>query len=226
MPNHNNDSSHRMFSTPPTGPAGSRATSAPKPATQATRTALLGHRGAVIWLTGLSGAGKSTLATALEQRLLTAGIVPVILDGDVLRTGLCRGLGFNETDRKENIRRAAEAALLIAESGVVVITALISPYRADRQLAAERCQARGVPFAEIYVNASLAECERRDPKHLYRRARAGEIPAFTGLTSPYEPPLAPTLELHTDRESVAQSLEQLAGLTIRLVRPETAAPSA
>ncbi|MGH7058167.1 MAG: adenylyl-sulfate kinase, partial [Acetobacteraceae bacterium] len=189
------------------------------PITLAGRESLLGHRGAVIWLTGLSGAGKSTLATALERRLLRAGVLPVVLDGDVLRAGLCQGLGFSEPDRKENIRRAAEAALLIAESGAVVITALISPYRADRQLAAERCQARGVPFAEVFINAPLAECERRDPKHFYRRARAGEIPAFTGISSPYESPLSPTLELHTDLESIEQSVEKLATLAMGLARP-------
>ncbi len=194
--------------------------SAPVPA--AARAVLLGQRGSVLWLTGLSGAGKSTLASALEQRLLRAGILPVILDGDELRTGLCQGLGFSEAERKENIRRAAEAALLIAQSGAVVIVALISPYRSDRQLAADRCQARGVPFAEVFVNAPLAECERRDPKHLYARARAGEIPSFTGITSPYETPLAPKLELHTDTESIELSVEKLAALALSLARPTSA----
>ncbi|HVU34642.1 MAG TPA: adenylyl-sulfate kinase [Opitutaceae bacterium] len=189
------------------------------PVTAAARAGLLGHRGAVLWLTGLSGAGKSTLATALERRLIREGVLPVVLDGDVLRAGLCSGLGFSEADRKENIRRAAEAALLMAELGAVVITALISPYRADRDLARERCQTRGVPFAEVYVNASLAECERRDPKGLYQRARAGEIAVFTGITSPYEPPAAPTLELKTDRESIQQSVDQLAALALEMSRP-------
>lgn len=190
------------------------------PVTVAARESLLGHRGAVIWLTGLSGAGKSTLSTALERQLLTAGVLPVILDGDVLRAGLCQGLGFSETDRKENIRRAAEAALLIAEAGAIVITALISPFRSDRQLAAERCEARGVPFAEVFVNAPLAECERRDVKQLYRRARAGEIPAFTGITSPYEPPLAPALELRTDRETIEESVAKLSALVLGIARPK------
>ena len=185
----------------------------------AARQALLGHRGAVLWLTGLSGAGKSTLATAVERRLLREGVLPVILDGDVLRAGLCTGLGFSDADRRENIRRAAEAALLVAESGAVVITALISPFRSDRQLVAERCEARGVAFAEVFVNAPLAECERRDPKRLYRRARAGEIKAFTGITSPYEPPLAPTLELRTDQETVEDSVDKLAALALSLARP-------
>jgi bifunctional enzyme CysN/CysC len=187
------------------------------------RASLLGHTGAVLWLTGLSGSGKSTLSGALEQRLFRSGVLPVVLDGDVLRAGLCRGLGFSEADRKENIRRAAEAALLLAQTGVVVITALISPFRADRRMIAERCQTLGVPFAEVFVNAPLAECERRDPKQLYRRARAGEIPRFTGIDSPYEAPESPTLELRTDLESVDASLEKLTALALRLARPSASA---
>jgi bifunctional enzyme CysN/CysC len=183
------------------------------------RAAMLGHRGAVIWLTGFSGSGKSTLAGALEKELFRFGILPAVLDGDVLRGGLCRGLGFSAEDRKENIRRAAEAALLIAEAGAVVVTALISPYREDRRLAAELCRSRGVAFAEVYVNAPLAECERRDPKQLYKKARSGQIPSFTGIDSPYEPPLAPDLELRTDRESVEQSIEKLSQLVLNLARP-------
>jgi len=189
------------------------------PVTTAARASLLGHRGAVIWLTGLSGAGKSTLSTALEQRLFRAGVLPVVLDGDVLRAGLCQGLGFSPEDRKENIRRAAESALLLAESGAVVITALISPFREDRELVAGRCKARNIPFAEIFVNAPLSECERRDPKQLYQRARAGQIPKFTGIDSPYEAPLAPALELRTDLESVSQSLDKLTALALTMARP-------
>ncbi len=189
------------------------------PVTATARASLLGHRGAVVWLTGLSGSGKSTLSAALEQGLYRAGLLPVVLDGDVLRAGLCHGLGFSDTDRKENIRRAAEAALLLAEAGAVVVTALISPFREDRQHVADRCKARGVPFAEVFVNAPLAECERRDPKQLYQRARAGQIPAFTGIDSPYEPPLAPALELRTDLESVEQSLEKLTALALGLAHP-------
>src|SRR5689334_21121379 len=109
------------------------------------RTALLGHRGAIVWLTGLSGSGKSTLSVALEKNLFQAGVLPVVLDGDILRTGLCSDLGFSPEDRKENIRRVAEAALLLAETGVVVVTAFISPFRADRTRAAERARARGIP---------------------------------------------------------------------------------
>jgi bifunctional enzyme CysN/CysC len=183
------------------------------------RATMLGHGGAVIWLTGFSGSGKSTLATALERELFRVGILPTVLDGDVLRTGLCRGLGFSPEDRKENMRRAAEAALLLAKTGAVVITALISPFREDRRLAADLCRKHGVPFAEVFVNAPLAECERRDPKQLYQRARAGQIPSFTGIDSPYEAPLAPDLELRTDRESVEQSVEKLARLVLTVARP-------
>jgi adenylyl-sulfate kinase len=188
------------------------------------RTAMLGHRGAVVWLTGFSGSGKSTLAGALEKELFRMGVLPTVLDGDVLRTGLCRGLGFSPEDRKENMRRAAEAALLLARTGSVVITALISPFREDRRLAAELCRKHGVPFAEVFVNAPLAECERRDPKQLYQRARAGQIPSFTGIDSPYEAPLAPDLELRTDREAVEQSVEKLSRLVLNLARPSSEDP--
>jgi bifunctional enzyme CysN/CysC len=183
------------------------------------RSAILGHRGCIIWMTGLSGSGKSTLAQALEQRLLNSGILSAILDGDVLRTGLSRNLGFTPDDRSENLRRAAELAIHLADAGVVVIAALISPFRADRDMAAERAKERDIPFAEIYINAPLAECERRDPKQLYKKARAGAIKQFTGIDSPYEPPLAPDLELRTDRESPNDSIERLAQLALGLARP-------
>jgi bifunctional enzyme CysN/CysC len=183
------------------------------------RAAILGHRGCIIWMTGLSGSGKSTLAQALEHRLLSSGILSSVLDGDVLRTGLSRNLGFTPDDRSENLRRAAELAIHLAEAGVVVVAALISPYRADRAMAAERAKERGVPFAEIYINAPLAECERRDPKQLYKRARAGQIAQFTGIDSPYEAPLAPDLELRTDRETVGDSIERLAQAALALARP-------
>lgn len=182
----------------------------------------LGHRGVVIWLTGLSGAGKSTLANALECRLLHAGLLPSVLDGDLTRRGLCRGLGFSESDRKENIRRVSETALLMADAGVIVIAALISPYLADRQIAADRCNAHGIPFAEVYVNAPLAVCERRDPKHLYQKARRGELAEFTGISAPYEPPVAPALELHTDGESIDASVDRLAQLTLALASLQSA----
>ena len=190
-----------------------------QPITAATRSALLGHRGAVIWMTGLSGSGKSTLAQELEKRLLRAGVLPAVLDGDILRTGLSKNLGFSPDDRRENLRRAIELALHLADAGVVVIAALISPFRADRAMAAKRAAERGVPFAEVFINAPLDECERRDPKQLYKRARAGEIPLFTGIDSPYEAPLAPTLEIRTDRQSVRESLDKLSEVVLKLARP-------
>jgi bifunctional enzyme CysN/CysC len=180
------------------------------------REALLGHRGVVVWLTGLSGSGKTTIAVGAEQRLFEMGLVPIVLDGDVLRAGLCRDLGFSNADRDENVRRATEAALLMAEGGSIVIVAVISPFRAHRQFATQRCRSRGVPFAEVYINAPLDECERRDPKGLYRRARAGEIPEFTGITSPYEAPESPLLQLRTDRESAEQSVRKLTKLAVDL----------
>ena len=196
-------------------PEGTAAVTAP-----ASRAALLGHRGAVIWMTGLSGAGKSTLAEALEKRLLRSGVLAAVLDGDALRTGISKNLGFTPEDRKENLRRATELALHLADAGVVVVAALISPFRADRAQVADRARERGVAFAEVFVNAPLAECERRDPKQLYQKARAGKIPMFTGIDSPYEAPLAPDLELRTDRDSVDQSLEKLARVALGLARPE------
>ena len=180
------------------------------------RATLLGHRGTIIWLTGFSGAGKSTLAVALEKNLFAARVLPAVLDGDVLRTGLSCDLGFSDSDRQENIRRAAEAALLLAEAGAVVVTAFISPFRADRARIAQRARDRGVPFAEVFVNAPLAACEQRDVKGLYQKARAGEITSFTGIDSPYEAPPSPDLELRTDRESVESSLEKLTELALRL----------
>jgi bifunctional enzyme CysN/CysC len=183
------------------------------------RSAILGHRGCIIWMTGLSGSGKSTLAQALEQRLLSSGILSAILDGDVLRTGLSRNLGFTADDRSENLRRATELAIHLADAGVVVIAALISPFRADRAMAAERAKERGVPFAEVFVNAPLAECERRDPKQLYRKARSGEIKQFTGIDSPYEAPLSPDVELRTDRLSVGESIDKLTEMALGLARP-------
>ena len=183
---------------------------------QEARAAHFGHEGAVIWLTGLSGSGKSTLAVALESLLFRRGIASMILDGDNLRHGLCADLGFSLEDRAENIRRAGEVAKLMAESGLVVISSLISPLRKERQAVRSACQASGVNFSEIFINAPLGECEKRDPRGLYRKARAGEIKGFTGIDSPYEEPQSPDLVLRTDREkvdvSVAQLLQHVLGL--------------
>lgn len=177
--------------------------------TREDRHQILGQRGCVIWLTGLSGSGKSTLANGLEESLTRQGQLCSILDGDNLRYGLCSDLGFSEEDRTENIRRAAEVARLVAETGVIVVSALISPFRKDRDAARDICKAAGIPFREVFVAASLEACEERDPKSLYKRARAGEIKNFTGIDSPYEAPESAELVLKTDTESREASLEKL-----------------
>lgn len=157
------------------------------------------HRGGVLWLTGLSGAGKTTLALALEERLFRDGLQVYVLDGDNVRHGLNADLGFSRADRGENIRRAGEVAALFADAGVLCIAAFISPYREDR--AAARAAAPG-RFHEVYVRADLATCERRDPKGLYRRARAGEIANFTAVDDVYEPPDCPSLTIDTTTNTV------------------------
>lgn len=152
--------------------------------------------GRVIWFTGLSGAGKSTLAQALEARLLAQGVRTCVLDGDALRQGLNKDLGFSDSDRTENIRRAAEVARLMADAGLVVLTAFISPFRADRALARERIGTGR--FVEVFVDTPLAVCEARDPKGLYRKARRGEVHHMTGITSPYEAPDQPDIRITVD----------------------------
>jgi adenylylsulfate kinase len=161
----------------------------------------------VLWLTGLSGSGKSTLASALEKQLLEKGFKAYLLDGDLVRTGLNKDLGFTADDRKENIRRIGEVCKLMHEAGLIVITAFISPFRADRDTV--RSLFPAADFAEVYVNASLEACETRDVKGLYKKARKGLIPEFTGIDSPYEEPLNPELVLHTDKESEEVSLARL-----------------
>jgi bifunctional enzyme CysN/CysC len=155
------------------------------------RWAALGHGGATLWMTGLPGSGKSTIANGVESELLSAGRPAYILDGDNLRHGLNGDLGFSAEDRAENVRRTAEVSALLADAGVVVLVALVSPYRADRDRARAVHAARGLSFLEIHVATPLQECERRDPKGLYARARAGEIANLTGVNDPYEPPEAP-----------------------------------
>jgi adenylyl-sulfate kinase len=154
------------------------------------RWAALGHGGATVWMTGLPGSGKSTIASGVEAALLGAGRSVYILDGDNLRHGLNGDLGFSAEDRTENVRRTAEVSALLADAGVVVLVALVSPYRADRDAARAVHAARGLPFLEVHVATPLEECERRDPKGLYARARAGEITGLTGVDDPYEPPVA------------------------------------
>jgi bifunctional enzyme CysN/CysC len=166
-----------------------------------------GHGGCVVWLTGLSGSGKSTVAIELERELFNLGCHACVLDGDNLRHGLCSDLGFSHQDRKENIRRAGEVAKLIADAGMVCITAFISPYRSDRELA--RAIVPPGKFIEVYLNAPLEVCEQRDPKGLYAKARRGEIKEFTGISSPYEPPPRPEIELRTDRCTVAECVSAI-----------------
>ncbi len=174
--------------------------------TQADREKRNGHRGGVVWLTGLSGSGKSTLALELEKRLNELGFHVYVLDGDNLRHGLNADLGFSPEDREENIRRVGEVAALMARAGLVAISAFISPYRADRQRA--RASAGGA-FHEVHVDADLATCEKRDPKGLYKRARAGEIPDFTGISAPYETPESPDIIVDTARHDVDHCARQL-----------------
>lgn len=165
------------------------------------------HRGAVIWLTGLSGAGKSTIASALEKELFQRAMHTYVLDGDNLRHGLNSNLGFAPEDRAENIRRVSEVAKLMADAGTVVITSFISPYRIDRTRARQIALQAGAEFVEIFVNAPLAVCEKRDPKGLYQKARAGELKGFTGIDAPYEPPEDPEIVVHTHEQTPAQSVE-------------------
>jgi bifunctional enzyme CysN/CysC len=188
--------------------------------TVADREALKGHRGAVVWFTGLSGSGKSTIANALERELTRQNVHCFELDGDNLRFGLNRDLGFSEKDRQENIRRAAEVALLFSDSATVVITSLISPFREDRAKARELARDRKVPFLEVFVDAPLEVCEARDPKGLYAKARRGEIAQFTGISSPYEPPLDPALTLKTAEDSVEASVTHVLDLLFPLIRPK------
>jgi len=166
-----------------------------------------GHIGCVLWLTGLSSAGKSTIATELERELFNLGRQTYVLDGDNIRHGLGSDLGFSPKDRAENIRRVGEVAKLFAEAGVICITAFISPYREDREMVRKILPAG--QFIEVYVNAPLEVCEQRDPKGLYAKARAKQIKEFTGISAPYEEPLSPEIELHTDRLTVAESVTRI-----------------
>lgn len=162
----------------------------------------LGQRGCVVWFTGLSGSGKSTVARAVEKHLHDQGRLVYVLDGDNIRHGLCADLGFSAADRTENIRRIGHVAALLADAGAIVLTAFISPFRSDR---AQVRSVLGADFLEVFVDAPLAVCEGRDPKGLYQKARAGKIPEFTGISSPYEPPEHPDLRLPTGAQSLAES---------------------
>lgn len=172
------------------------------------RASLLGHEAACLWFTGLSGSGKSTLTRALEAALVERGVNAYVLDGDNVRMGLNGDLGFAPADRAENIRRIGEVARLFADSGALVLTAFISPYRADRDRVRELLGVGATPrFIEVFVNPGLDVCEERDPKGLYARARSGEIAQFTGISAPYEAPLSPEIDVDTGALSVEESVE-------------------
>ena len=188
--------------------------------TREERAARNGHRGMVIWLTGLSGSGKSSISRALVREICTLGMYAYILDGDNVRHGLNSNLGFSPEDRVENIRRVGEVACLMADAGLIVITAFISPYRADRRRARESARKGGMDFIEVFVSAPVEVCERRDPKGLYKKARAGEIKEFTGVSAPYEAPENPECIVHTDVQTVGESVAAV----IEYVRPRLPTP--
>ena len=179
---------------------------------RAQRWDALGQPGATIWMTGLPASGKSTVAAAVEARLVGEGRPAYVLDGDNLRHGLNGDLGFSADDRAENVRRTAEVAALLADAGVVVVVALVSPYRADRAAARAVHERLELPFLEVHVATSLEECERRDPKGLYARARAGELTHLTGVDDPYEPPGAPEVTVTGDEPLEAAAERLLAAL--------------
>ena len=178
--------------------------------TPADRAAVLNHQPATLWLTGLSASGKSTLAFALEHKLIGEGKAAYVMDGDNVRHGLNRDLGFSAEDRSENIRRIAEVAKLMNDAGLIVITAFISPFQADRAMARDIIGEKY--FKEVYVSTPIAVCEQRDPKHLYERARKGEVADFTGISSPYEAPTAPALVIDTSILTQEEAVLRLANL--------------
>jgi adenylylsulfate kinase len=173
------------------------------------RIRISGQRSAVLWFTGLSGSGKSTIANALEVRLNQGGRLTYLLDGDNVRLGLCSDLGFSEEERKENNRRVSHVAKLMWDANLLTVVSFISPFRAERETARNLI---GPDFIEIYVDTPLAVCETRDPKGLYVKARNGQIPQFTGISSPYEPPDHAELTLRTDQESVDASVDRIMAL--------------
>jgi adenylyl-sulfate kinase len=163
----------------------------------------------IIWLTGLSGAGKSTIAAGLAKKLIQDGIRPLVIDGDLLRENLSRDLGYSHHDRMENIRRAASIALLADKSGITSICALISPLARERAAAREIAASQDIKFLEVFVSTPIHECESRDPKGLYKRARNGEIPNFTGIDSPYEMPSSPDLTIVTHESTIHESVDEV-----------------
>jgi adenylylsulfate kinase len=179
----------------------------PGAVTKADREAITGHKACTIWMTGLPASGKSTLAVALEKALWDRGVHTFVLDGDNIRHGLNKDLGFSPEDRNENIRRIGEVAKLFTAAGVLNVTAFISPYRADRDQA--RALMGAGEFIEVYVDCPIEECEKRDPKGHYKKARAGEIREFTGVSAPYEPPSNPEIVVYTGRHSEAACVTQI-----------------
>lgn len=179
----------------------------PATVTRKRRELLSGHKGCILWFTGLSGSGKSTLAHAVEESLYRSGYFTIVLDGDNIRHGLCSDLGFSDLDRVENIRRIAEVSKLFLEAGLIVLTAFISPFRADRE------RVRGMfgygDFIEIYCDAPIEVCESRDVKGLYKKARAGDIPQFTGISSPYEIPVNPEIIINTEAETLSSCVQKV-----------------
>jgi adenylylsulfate kinase len=186
--------------------------------TREERAALLRQQGVTLWFTGLSGSGKSTIAFTLEHALVQRGHLAYVLDGDNIRHGLNKNLGFSAADREENIRRIGEVAKLFADGGVIAMTSFISPYRKDRDLVRSLHIAGNLPFIEVHVNTPIETCEQRDPKGLYKKARAGQLKNFTGIDDPYEPPLQPELTIDatntSPQEAAATLLDYLAGKRI------------
>ena len=177
--------------------------------TREDRYKVLGHKGATLWFTGLSGSGKSTVAVALENALTARGKLCYRLDGDNIRLGINKNLGFSAEDRTENIRRIGEISKLFVDTGVIVLSSFISPYRSDRDVVRALHDADNMDFIEVHVDCALAEAEKRDPKGLYKKARAGEIKGFTGIDDPYEAPAKPEVHLHSDQMTLEHEVELL-----------------
>ena len=177
--------------------------------TREERAALLKQQGATLWFTGLSGSGKSTIAFTLEHALVSQGRLAYVLDGDNIRHGLNKNLGFSAADREENIRRIGEVAKLFADCGVLTMTSFISPYRKDRELVRSLHSEAGLPFIEVYMATPIETCEQRDPKGLYKKARAGQLKGFTGVDDPYEAPLTPELTIDATATSPQQAAQQV-----------------
>jgi adenylylsulfate kinase len=183
--------------------------------TRENRYEILRQKGATIWFTGLSGSGKSTIAVALERALFNMGKLSYRLDGDNVRMGINKNLGFSEEDRKENIRRIGEVAKLFGDAGTISLSSFISPYKADRDEVRALHEAAGLSFVEVFVDCSLSTAEKRDPKGLYKKARAGEIKNFTGIDDPYEAPVNPEIHLKTDEMSLEQEVAIVIDYLIR-----------